>query len=205
MLKERLQGLAVLSETYLSVGIPWCLSGASWPEQMNYPVGTQWPVPASPGILPPVRCFWEGSKRKNHVLRRRKFWSCFSGLQLPCPALSWNSSCWKCILLFIQLWYNRRVISRGVMSIDFIKGLDLGLFFITSCFALIFATQFFFPALPHSHLHPDSVRFNSIKLVTHTLQGGEMLWYSLFKPFIGWSLMHDFDGVKKEDKIFERK
>lgn len=80
--KKDCSGITVLSETWFIclIGIPFMSfwSQFAW-KQVNYLVGTQWPVPASPGILTSQEVFPAKVKGK----------SCFSRRKIPVAVMDY--------------------------------------------------------------------------------------------------------------------
>lgn len=202
-------GMSILSETSdLSVwlGFLGVWGPFAWKE-VNYLAGTQWPSPALGSYLP-SRCFRQKKSKENHVswgeensqlLQRMTF--TLPGCVLKLVAILY----WKCILLFIQLWYNHRQTSRGVKFHGFPKGTRFSSLFhyVLLCldfYHLCFSSQHFRTVI-YIQMVSDSC---PITCRPYLLREGEIFWYVLSKPFIEWSLVNDFDGMK-EEKIFERK
>lgn len=145
-------------------------------------------------------------KGKSCFLRRRKFPVASVDYSYPAQLCLETLLCWKCILLFIQLWYNRRVISRGVRFHRFHKGAGFGTLFhyILLCLDfchISFSSQHFLTVIYIQTV----LDLPSIKLVTHTLAGRVKYSDTAYSN-------HSLDGPScmilmewKEDKIFERK
>ena len=141
-------------------------------------------------------------------LEEKKIPSCFSGWHLPCPAMSWNSSLFFIENAFCYLFSCGTTTGKfpgESSSMGFMKGSGFcSLFhYVLLClefYHLRFSSQHFLTVI-YIQMVLDSC---SITCHTYLITEGEIFWYVLSKPFIEWSLVNDFDGMKEEKIIWKK-